>query len=198
MGFIFLLHDELPMSFEPADFAVPDRFSQTVEQRKQDQDTFYYFAYGSCMCPLDLARTIGEDAHRLVIGRGILKGHKLAFNRAYPKRQGCGVLDVVPDQDCCVEGVLYKLPWSVSDRLDVREEIPTNGYRHETVQIECGGQLYSNVRIYVVVDKEPEEIPPDDRYFYLVMRGAMTAKLSSEYSWELFQHMKRLQRGEAA
>lgn len=184
------------MSFDPADFAVPLNARESVNNDGQAQGTFYYFAYGSCMCPVDLGRTIGEDAHAMVLGKGILRDHKLAFNRAYPKRQGCGVLDVVPRKDSCVEGVLYELPWRVSDRLDIREEVPTKGYRHEMVQIDCGGQTYRNVRVYVVVEKEPQEIPPDDWYFYIVMRGAMTAHLSRDYSWALFQHMKRLQRGD--
>ncbi|NEQ83454.1 MAG: gamma-glutamylcyclotransferase, partial [Moorea sp. SIO2I5] len=33
---------------------------------------FYYFAYGSCMCPVDLKRSLGEDTHNLVIGTATL------------------------------------------------------------------------------------------------------------------------------
>ncbi len=187
------------MSFDPADFQISadTHHSATAETDTTTKlDSFYYFAYGSCMCPVDLERTIGEDAHALVIGTGILQDHKLAFTRLSPKRQSCGVLDVVPHQGSHVEGVLYELPWRVSDRLDIREEVPNNGYRHETIEVECDGKVYENVRTYVVVEKEPQEIPPDDWYFFVVMRGAATAKLSPEYSWQLFSHMKRLQRGE--
>lgn len=188
------------MSVEPtANAALPMNsleFPPQQGQATQGHTTFYYFAYGSCMCPLDLTRTIGEDAQAMVVGTGILQDHKLAFNRAYSKRKGCGVLDVVPHQGSSVEGVLYELPWRVSDRLDIREEIPINGYRHEMVQIDCNAHTYDNVRVYVVVEKEPQEVPPDDWYFYIVMRGAMTANLSRDYSWALFQHMKRLQRSQ--
>ena len=34
-------------------------------------DHFYYFAYGSCMCPVDLKRTMGEKMHPYVVGTGI-------------------------------------------------------------------------------------------------------------------------------
>ncbi|OKH17004.1 gamma-glutamylcyclotransferase [[Limnothrix rosea] IAM M-220] len=187
------------MSFDPAAFPLQAETHHTSSPRidiPTQLESFYYFAYGSCMCPVDLGRTIEEDAHSLVIGKGILRDYKLGFNRLSPKRQSCGVLDVVPHRGSHVEGVLYKLPWRVSDRLDIREEVPHQGYRQETIAIECGGKVYGNVRTYVVVDKEPQEIPPDDWYFYIVMRGAMTAKLSPDYSWQLFNHMKRLQRGE--
>ncbi|AFY38057.1 hypothetical protein Lepto7376_1723 [[Leptolyngbya] sp. PCC 7376] len=189
------------MSFDPADFSIPTDSIPQISAKTDAAvalDSFYYFAYGSCMCPVDLERTIGEDAHALVVGKGILQDHRLAFNRLSPKRQSCGVLDVVPHRGSCVEGVLYKLPWRVSDRLDIREEVPHNGYRHELINVQCEGRLYQDVRTYVVVEKEPQEVPPDDWYFYIVMRGAVTAKLSSDYSWQLFTHMKRLQRDKAA
>lgn len=186
------------MSFDPAalNFSSPQSQPHPSQSQEAKTDYFYYFAYGSCMCPVDLERTIGEDAKSLVVGRGILWDHRLAFNRRSPKRESCGVLDVVPHPGSYVEGVLYHLPWRVSDRLDIREEVPHNGYRQHTVAVECDGKTFEEVRTYVVVDKTPEEVPPDDWYFYVVMRGAMTAQLSCDYTWRLFNHMKRLQRGE--
>jgi cation transport regulator ChaC len=189
------------MSFDPTAFSfatTPASPAQSEKLSIPKVDYFYYFAYGSCMCPVDLQRTIGVDARSLLVGRGLLRDHRLAFNRRSPKRQTCGVLDIVPDPGRHVEGVLYQLPWQVSDRLDEREEVPSNGYRQETVSIECGGKLFHDVRTYVVVHKTEQEVPPDDWYFYVVMRGAMTAGLSCDYSWQLFTHMKRLQRGENA
>lgn len=182
------------MSFDPADASFFTRLIPEPKVVTRREDGFYYFAYGSCMCPVDLGRTIGEDAHNYVVGLGILRDHRLAFNRKSPKRDTCGVLDVVSQPGSHVEGVLYHLPWHVSDKLDEREEIPINGYRHEQVTIECQGQEFLSVRIYVVVDKAPQEVPPDDWYFYVVMRGAITAGLSRDYSWRLFNHMKQLQR----
>lgn len=184
------------MSFDPAE---TNFLIETVTESptpSQQTDSFYYFAYGSCMCPVDLTRTIGEDASAMVIGTGILPDYRLAFNRKSPKRQSCGVLDVMPHAGSHVEGVLYRLPWSVSEKLDVREEVPNNGYRQEQITVNCLGQRYEAVRTYVVVEKTPQEVPPDDWYFYVVMRGAMTSGLSRDYSWRLFNHMKRLQRGQ--
>ncbi len=153
---------------------------------------FYYFAYGSCMCPVDLKRTLGENTHPYVLGPALLKGYRLGFYRRSQKRN-CGVLDVVKDSASKVEGVLYRLPWRLSDRLDEREEVPHGGYRHETVEVLCNQQFYANVRTYVVVNKLPEELAPNDWYFNVVLRGAVTCGLSEQYCWQLFNHMHQLQ-----
>lgn len=155
--------------------------------------TFYYFAYGSCMCPIDLKRTMGEDTYNYVVGRAILQGYRLQFNRRSRLRQ-CGVLDIVLAKESLVEGVLYKLPWRLSDRLDEREEVPNNGYRREIVTVESQGKIYENVRTYVVVDKLKQELAPNDWYFNTVLRGAITCGLSEEYCWKLFSHMYQLQK----
>jgi cation transport regulator ChaC len=147
------------------------------------------------MCPVDLKRTLGENTHPYVIGHATLKGYRLGFYRCSPRRN-CGVLDVVKDPHSTVEGVLYQLPWRLSDRLDEREEVPNGGYRHEMIKVHCKNQLYTNVRTYVVVDKLAEELAPNDWYFNVVMRGAVTCGLPEQYCWKLFHHMHQLQQGQ--
>lgn len=164
----------------------------THQSGKFTEPTFYYFAYGSCMCPVDLKRTLGEATHPYVIGPALLKGYRLGFYRRSQHRN-CGVLDVVKDPHAIVEGVLYQLPWRLSDRLDEREEVPRGGYRQETIEVACGDRHYSNVRTYVVVNKLAEEQAPNDWYFSVVMRGAITCGLSEQYCWQLFHHMHQLQ-----
>ena len=144
------------------------------------------------MCPVDLKRTIGECAYPYVLGHATLKGYRLGFYR-HSSRRNCGALDVVPDPTSTVEGVLYQLPWRVSDRLDEREEVPKGGYRHETIQVHHRGKTYPNVRTYVVVDKLEQELAPNDWYFSVVMRGAVTCGLPEQYCWQLFNHMRHLQ-----
>jgi cation transport regulator ChaC len=162
------------------------------QQVTPSEPSFYYFAYGSCMCPVDLKRTVGENVYSYVVGKAILKGYRLGFHRRSLCRD-CGVLDIVPDALRSVEGVLYHLPWRLSDRLDEREEVPRNGYRRELIEVSCRHQIYTNVRTYVVVDKLKEELAPNDWYFSVVMRGAVTCGLSEDYCWQLFNHMYRLQ-----
>ena len=153
---------------------------------------FYYFAYGSCMCPVDLKRTLGENTCSYVIGPALLKDYRLGFNRRSQKRN-CGVLDVVKAPGSHVEGVLYRLPWRLSDLLDEREEVPKGGYRRETIEVHTAKRCYKEVRTYVVVDKLAEELAPNDWYFNVVLRGAVTCGLSEQYCWQLFNYMHQLQ-----
>jgi cation transport regulator ChaC len=159
----------------------------------QTESYFYYFAYGSCMCPVDLKRSLGEPMHSCVIGPAILKGYRLGFFRK-SRFRNCGVLDVMPDPSSQIEGVLYRLPWRLSDRLDEREE----GYRRELIKVHHNDQLYTNVRTYTVIDKLAREFAPNDWYFSVVMRGAITCGLTEQYCWKLFHHMHQLQQREAA
>ncbi|PPS45516.1 gamma-glutamylcyclotransferase [Chroococcidiopsis sp. TS-821] len=153
---------------------------------------FYYFAYGSCMCPVDLKRSLGEKTHIYVIGPAQLKGYRLGFYSYSPLRKS-GVLDIIKDQSGVVEGVLYQLPWRLSAHLDEREGVLQNWYRQEIVNVFSGDRLYQNVRTYVVVDKLTEELAPSDWYFNVVLRGAVTCGLTEQYCWNLFNHMHQLQ-----
>jgi cation transport regulator ChaC len=171
--------------------AATDQACARGSHRIATPDSFLYFAYGSCMCPVDLKRTLKERTHQYVLGPATLMDYGLGFYKRSPFRH-CGVLDLVPRPGHSVEGVLYRLPWRLSALLDDREEVPTGGYRHEQVTVDCNGQSLQ-ARTYVVVDKLPEEIPPNDWYFNVVMRGAITCGLSEDYCWQLFDHMRQLQ-----
>ncbi len=187
------------MSFQPSPFSCDgysqecDSLSSTSHLTLTTEPTFYYFAYGSCMCPVDLKRSLGEDTHNYVVGHATLQNYRLGFYRRSQQRE-CGVLDVIPERNSTVEGVLYCLPWRLSEKLDIREEIPRNGYRHEAVEVVCQGQTYGDVRTYVVVDKLAAELAPNDWYFNVVLRGAVTCGLPEQYCWQLFHHMHQLQK----
>ncbi len=156
-----------------------------------NEPSFYYFAYGSCMCPVDLKRSLGENTHHYVVGPATLSGYRLGFFRK-SERRNCGVLDVVKDPRHVVEGVLYRLPQRFSAQLDAREI----GYHHEAVTVSCQGQIYENIRTYTVREKLNQEIAPNDWYFSVVLRGAYTCGLPEQYVWNLFDHMHRLQQAQ--
>jgi cation transport regulator ChaC len=157
-----------------------------------EESSFYYFAYGSCMCPVDLKRSLGESTHHYVIGPATLPGYRLGFFRK-SERRNCGVLDVVRDPHHSVEGVLYRLPQRFSAPLDAREV----GYHHEFVTVNCLGRAYKNIRTYTVQEKLTHEMAPNDWYFSVVLRGAYTCGLPEQYCWKLFDHMHTLQRTQA-
>ncbi|MGP1386668.1 MAG: gamma-glutamylcyclotransferase [Thainema sp.] len=153
------------------------------------ESAFYYFAYGSCMCPVDLKRSLGEATHPYVVGAAKLSGYRLGFYRRSRLRQ-CGVLDIMPDETSTVYGVLYQLPLRLSPLLDAREE----GYRRHAISVECNDRRYTKIRTYTVSQKLTTEIAPNDWYFDVVMRGALTCGLPEEYRWQLFHHMHNLQK----
>ncbi|MBE9078854.1 gamma-glutamylcyclotransferase [Romeria aff. gracilis LEGE 07310] len=153
-----------------------------------EPDHFYYFAYGSCMCPVDLKRSLGESTHDYVVGPATLEGYRLGFYRQSRRRE-CGALDLVRDPTASVQGVLYRLPNRLSPQLDQREE----GYLREIVTVECGDRVYEKTRTYVVADKLSTELPPSDGYSQVVLRGAQTCGLPEPYYWQLFYHMLNLQ-----
>jgi len=174
--------------------SLQDGQTQFTHPSQAQETNFYYFAYGSCMCPVDLKRSLGENTHRFVIGPATLKGYRLGFYYKSLLRK-CGSLDMVPDSGATVEGVLYRLPWRLSKALDDREEVHRGGYRREMINIHCNGRLYSQVRTYVVVDKLARELAPNDWYCQVVLRGAITCGLPEQYCWQLFNHMHKLQQG---
>jgi len=164
-------------------------FPNVSNSASASDDHFYYFAYGSCMCPVDLKRSLGESTHAYVIGPATLTGYRLGFFRR-SRLRNCGVLDVVPDSTTVVHGVLYHLPWRLSAALDKREE----GYRQEIITVACGDCHYPATRTYTVVSKLTAEIAPNDWYSNVVLRGATTCGLPEEYCWRLFHHIHSLQR----
>ncbi len=184
-------------SIQPLPTKLPQhsKIVSNVQQLPKSEPTFYYFAYGSCMCPVDLKRSLGENTHPFVIGPAMLKSYRLGFYWQ-SKLRNCGALDIVPDPATRVEGVLYRLPWRLSNALDEREEVPRNGYRHEIVNVYSRGRIYRNVRTYVVVNKLSEELAPNDWYFNVVLRGAVTCGLPEQYCWNLFNHMYQLQQNQ--
>jgi cation transport regulator ChaC len=154
--------------------------SSHLESGHQSELMFYYFAYGSCMCPVDLKRSLGETAHHYVVGVARLSEYKLGFYYRSPHRD-CGCLDIVKDPNSHVEGVLYCLPMRLSDQLDLREDVSRGGYQHELITVTVGQTVYTNVRTYSVVNKLSRELAPND------------CGLTEKYFWQLFYHIYQLQ-----
>jgi hypothetical protein len=126
------------------------------------------------------------------VGVARLNGYRLGFYYRSPHR-GCGCLDIVKDSNSYVEGVLYRLPCRLSDRLDLREDVSMGGYQHETITVRIGHQIYPQVRTYSVVNKLNYELAPNDWYSNVVLRGASTCGLTEQYFWQLFYHIYQLQ-----
>lgn len=150
-----------------------------------NRDTFYYFAYGSCMD--DERFTKQGVAHHFmdVVGRGVLQNFELAFTRIAADG---GRADIVEGYGS-VEGKVYQVDAEARAYLDKREGANSNIYRPTFVDIEVEGGLLTDVLTYVVVDKEPEIAPPD-HYAREIYRGGQ-GFLSDVYMRKLKADWKR-------
>lgn len=157
------------------------------EGGRRSVDDVYYFAYGSCMSPEDLARDVEEFE---LVGPALVRGYRLGFTRYSRTRRG-GVADLVPDPESSVEGVLYRLPAEQLPALDEREGAPEH-YRRERIRVETpGGKVYEDVLTYVVASKAAEEIPPHNDYVQTILKGA-EAYLSRPYVERLREAVRAL------
>jgi hypothetical protein len=76
------------------------------------------------MCPVDLKRTLGEKTHIYVVGPATLKGYRLGFIAILASQLWGTRYHQRPTAS--VEGVLYKLPWRLSDRLTSGKAVHQN------------------------------------------------------------------------
>ena len=102
-----------------ADLATePDQPTPSATTDGETEPYFHYFAYGSCMCPVDLKPVFGRKHSRLCGWPRHFKGLSAGVFRYYSAKRQCGALDVLPDPSSEVHGVLYRLPWRLSHHLE--------------------------------------------------------------------------------
>ena len=71
-------------------------------------------------------------------------------------------------------------------------------FRSSLVLIQCTNSTAETMVVRGAIDLakqrvEPTEIPPNDWYFNVVLRGAVTCQLPETYCWQLFDYMRGLQ-----
>lgn len=147
-----------------------------------------YFAYGSnmdadqmkCRCPSAEFKC-----------RAKLPDHRLAFTRKSSNR-GCGVADVVPDEDKDVWGVVYDI-----DEQDVACLDRCEGYRPRRPK-QCNAYVREECTVIEEGDPErpskvwtyfanplPDPPPPSDEYMQTIIRGARHWGLPKGYVQKL-------------
>lgn len=140
-----------------------------------------YFAYGSCMSQVDIARTVKCS----VVGRAKLHNFALGFTRYSYHRKG-GVADIVPMEGEWLEGMLFEVPDFKG--LDAREGHPTI-YVRTPIQVELDSGELVTAQTYQVVDKSKEEFEPSAMYARLILEGA--EPLTFEYMLKLVENIGR-------
>ena len=133
------------------------------------------FAYGSNLAASEMEAWC-PDARFAGVAR--LPGYRLALRRR-SIRWGGGAVDLVRAAGEEVWGAVYELPDGKLQWLDAKEGEGW-AYRRAPVEVELDGCTVA-AEAYVVVDKEPDEVPPAPEYAALVVGGARERGLPEGY-----------------
>ena len=133
-----------------------------------------YFAYGA---NLDLRRFRRRCPDSVVLGRALLRNHRLAFTR-YDRAEKGGVADIVAEAGAQVWGALYDIDDQCLRALDDYEGAP-RAYRRETLRVadDRGGE---HEAIAYVANKTGA-FAPSRAYLAQITRGARAHELPDEY-----------------
>ncbi len=139
-----------------------------------------YFAYGCNMDPAFLAGVVGTPIDRGWPARA--DGWRLAFNLA-DEAAGFGIVaNLVESRDCCVYGVVYRLPHEALHALDAFEDVPEH-YRRATIWVEPSGRRARQAAV-VYLGQPGYAVPegrPDPPYLELLLRGGQVHRLPGGY-----------------
>ena len=111
-----------------------------------------------------------------LVGPARLDGYELAFRRR-SIRWGGGAADLLPAPGGHVWGALFEIDdWT---ELDAREGLG-RAYERVTVTVSLNGSPVA-AETYVVIDKEPADVPPTPEYAATMLRGAEACGLPEDY-----------------
>lgn len=135
----------------------PVLYNDWKVHRYIEQQSLYYFAFGSCM---DEERLISHGVHRLfseVIGKGVLEDYRLAFS--CPFEDGSRA-DIREDRGQYVEGVVYHINKEALRYLYKREGVESKTYRPTIVTLKKSDGKSVQALSFTVVEKEKDTAPP--------------------------------------
>lgn len=141
-----------------------------------ENNVLYYFAYGSNMCLRQMEERCGKENFTL-IGRAKLQGYRFVYD-GYSKSRNGAVANILKDERCNVEGVLYKINLKALDMLDRYEGYPRTYQRKEVLVHRNNGKQY---RAWVYYRTEQQPGRPSTEYRQVVIQGAHENGLSDDY-----------------
>ncbi|WP_096434966.1 gamma-glutamylcyclotransferase family protein [Alteribacter populi] len=152
-------------------------------------DSFYYFAFGSCMDKERMAKANVDHLFEEVAGC-TLPGYDIGFTIA-STIDGKGRADMVESGGVC-EGLLYRVDRQGLNYLYKREGVHVGNYRPAIIQVKAqNGVLFTSVLTFLVINKQAEIAPPE-HYALEIIRGG-TGWLSEEYLTSLKKKISELQ-----
>ncbi|WP_051314701.1 gamma-glutamylcyclotransferase [Alteribacter aurantiacus] len=157
-------------------------------------ETFYYFAFGSCMDKERMEQANADHYFHEITG-ACLPGYELRFTIA-SRVDGMGRADIVEDGGYS-EGLLYRVNRTGLDYLYKREGVFTGMYRPAVISVEgLDNNHYTNVLTFLVLDKK-EEMAPPDHYANEILRGG-NGWLTETYLDRLKLKIQKLQETEVS
>jgi gamma-glutamylcyclotransferase len=136
-------------------------------------DTFLYFAYGSNMLS---RRLIARTPSAVAVGTGFVEATRLVFDKVSRDGSGKADIEVSPDLEDRVYGVLFRISIDEEGALDRAEG---SGYRRGLFQVFMADETVA-AHSYVATEKEPTR-RPYHWYKELVVAGAVEHDLPSRY-----------------
>ncbi len=145
-----------------------------------------YFAYGSNMNEEDVERWCRKESRELIELRSpkvaILQDYALAWNYYSATRKG-GAANIIASPGSHVEGILFELSEDHFDLIALKEGSP-NYYRPLKVKVKLrDGGTIDRVVTYSVREELLRRtfVPPSRDYLKIVIEGAQTHGLSSDW-----------------
>jgi gamma-glutamylcyclotransferase (GGCT)/AIG2-like uncharacterized protein YtfP len=134
-----------------------------------------YFAYGFNM---QAAHMRAHCPGCALVGRAVLRDHRLTFSRWWAAWGGGGVADIQPAPSETVEGVVWEISPAHREALDRFEEYPTS-YTRKDVMVEMSDGRTLSAFAYVA---RPEgSYRPARSYLRQIVAGAREQGLSPAY-----------------
>ncbi|WP_193141587.1 gamma-glutamylcyclotransferase family protein [Meridianimarinicoccus sp. MJW13] len=140
-----------------------------------------YFSFGSNMDHDQIRRRIGDVE---LIGKGVLSGHDVVFNRQGTYANGA-VASIAPTQGSFVHGVIWRLSQEQLRKMDEIED--PSAYKREAIEVEDaqGNRYVCGVHVAIPQSDPP---PPDRAYLELILAAARAQGLPDDYIGRLSEH----------
>ena len=139
-----------------------------------------YFAYGSNMDG-DRLRERGVSFSRRQ--RAVLEGYRLVFNKRSSRNPREGYANIVEDEGCVVEGILYEIADEDIEKLDRYEGYPQH-YDRQKVKVRLQSGDVTEAAVYIArQEMTAEGLKPSREYLSHLLKGCDL--LSKEYCKKL-------------
>ena len=136
-----------------------------------------YFAYGSNM---DICQTKCRVGNFKIIGKAILKGYNLRFNKE--SQNGSGKANIIGDENSKAEGVVFEF---TEDQLESMDCFEKGYHRSEPINVLIDGKDTKVVTYIADPKRVNSNLLPTADYLKIIIDAAEMIGLSDSYQKKL-------------